>query len=315
MIDNLKCGIDGIEFILAKSELNNVKLGKILIDNRTVGAVTEQERYYVLSVCLPMLLSDSNIEPVTHDIMIGSNIKNQIKEIVQNKLGVSLCKLNPKSIEVNCTCRSDTVKPSNILKLLLYSYLDTKKQTLAYVLRDENWNEIISGMKSYTIANRYTLKCYDKSMQQKQQGRAIEDNYVRIEIILLRRLINQIYKKNDTLDVILSNIEPLIKEFQHIYEDDILKRVKKYCTEVKKLLFDELMGSNKPIDTISKYYTKTADRRIIEKALDLYYEKSNKQNKTKVIIGMMEKGGYKYPVGVIKTLSEIRKILSYKNIF
>ena len=108
----------------------------------------------------------------------------------------------------------------------------------------------------------YVLKAYDKTEQQKrefieqkQESETVPHGLLRIEIIMLERVIQNLFGEKRKFSDVLSRkgLLLLLAEYKRIFYEEIRnKRIKPYLSFCVNHLFESLCETDDPISTIAK---------------------------------------------------------------
>lgn len=293
----LNIGIDGVSctIVLNKQTLDRIYIDRNLknSDGTVYGNVKTHGEEIKLRFNIPLMLRDDNVIPYgVYDKDATTYIKTKLLIDLNNIFGDKIKRIVPNAIEVNVTKQINGTDISSIIKLFQLSYLDAIRQTPIWQIIDKENNEIkTTGMLSCLISNEYRLKCYNKTEQMREKGIEIEENILRVEMILQGRRIRKTYGQNCDLFDVLNNLNSVVDLFEERYKHCVKRRVKKYLDYVKEITFEELTQGKPPRDVFVKYKDFIVDEKQIEMTLKRWNEFRGKNGQvkqlTKVISGKL----------------------------
>lgn len=100
----------------------------------------------------------------------------------------------------------------------------------------------------------------------------VESNILRIEMIMQGRRIRQTYGRNCQLFDILDDLPKMVYLFISKYNNEVVKRIKKYLNTLKMEMFEEMTQGYSYDDVIKKYITVLVDAKQIQAMLSRYYQ-------------------------------------------
>lgn len=292
---NAKQGIDTIKFELALPGTKLKNLQKQILINKQgfrYGSVEAKGGKAFLILNLPKFIRGNNIMPYT--------LSERIKvEIIRNDCLSDLEKIFGKNIntqintvEVNITQEvSGKASVSDVLNFLHNTTCSKNKANKIYEERDM-WNPQNILPQKYTVVayreNYWSGKFYNKSEEVTQKriqlNLPIDDvppNLLRIEIVFVNRTIKKIFGNRLTLEKTLTakNIIEILREYKRVFEVDLIeKRIKPYLTAYQNAIYESLMETNNPLETIVKCKELIIDIELFQRALKKYMKKMGLTN-------------------------------------
>lgn len=296
------------------SELEDVEL--INEHGRSYGTIKSERGKLLLYLVLPRYIRQNNIIPFDSwdacDKRVYKEICGQLRLVLGTDFESKL-----RSVECNITkrvcCFAST---SDVLNLLNHALLSPKDDNLEY----SGQSKVCALKKEiHTVISRkahyYTLKAYDKTVEYrkkcKEQGGKeddIEDNMLRIEIVLLGRTIDKLFGDKTSVYDILTE-DSLIKvlyEYKRIYTNEIInKRVKPYLSQCQQRLVHSLLRTNSIIATVAIEREIIPDKEVLRRAIKEWQELKGVSPHAARDMKRYEKR-MNLPYGVIRTLKEFR---------
>ena len=191
--NNIVIGIDTLEVEIQASILLHENTHIFRSANGVeIGRMKAVKNGYRLSICLPKILREDNIEPFNvNDFKAIQKVLSMIQRELQNLFENTLLEMTVKSCEVNSTIQlSDKEKTAPLLHLLSQILLTKREKLLvAYtgqrtgkryeVVKNLCNGKRIESIKTPQLSNsRFCFKIYDKSLEQqktKEQKQNITD--------------------------------------------------------------------------------------------------------------------------------------------
>jgi len=319
-------GGDGVNFEMTIDLANGgVYLDKTPIKNhfgQKYGEVEVDKGKIHISVSLPKYLRDNNITPfgiADFDSLksLVNDLKHGLNSVLAGLLGddADVMDATAKSIECNITLPVvGKATCSQVLNLINRAHV-----TGTNVVYQRASNRCIYDKENETVIikkkNNYTLKCYDKSLQQSREGHPVESGLLRIEIVMQDRVIKRLFGNKSTIRDILTKqgLMKIIAEYKRIFTEDIMSRFIYPCLkEVATILYSTLRDTGSQLETIALHKTLIMDEMIFRKALERWYKVNGftrmraRQNTATYISRNKEK--YGFPENVIGTLKEFEKL-------
>ena len=283
------------------------------------GTVRVEGRKAIVNLVLPRFLRENNIRPFS---LKDAECFTTILSDCETQLGKVLGKVldsKVKSVEVNVTqVVSGKAKQSEVLNLLNHACLTSKRDNIKYVGPSEHCQyreevKTIIFMKS----KYYVLKAYDKTEQQNREPKeqteesgTVPHGLLRIEIIMLERIIQILFGEKRKFSDVLSRkgLLLLLSEYKRIFYEEIRnKRVKPYLSFCMNHLFESLCETDDPISTIAKERELIPDKEVLYKALKKWKEKKGES------IHNLRREVHKYtelydlPQDAVMTIRDFRK--------
>lgn len=303
-----RAGIDGVEFEFV---LSGVDAGKRLasqplknVNGREFGRIEIKEGKASVGICLPKFIRKDNVSPFSiADMPLLGTVRNDLK-FALDALSVNTSECWIKSAECNITQKTiGTSTPDQALNLIHRSYTDTTNQVYEgpskrckYLKERET---LIIRVKNY-----YMIKCYNKSLQQRNEGNAdIEDGILRIELVMQDRIIRRLFGKKISIFEVLQehNLKKVIAEYERIFSEDLMRKHIEPCLKgITALLVESLMETGKPAKTIYKYKEIIVDAELLRNAIKRWHELWHEQDHSRQ--GLYRLKEYNLPVGVIRTI-------------
>lgn len=169
---------------------------------------------------------------------------------------------------------------------------------------------------SFNKDHAYKVKIYDKTEEQRvHEGKVIDNNMLRIEIVFIQRKINAMYGARKSICDILtvSGLEIACKEYKKVFIENIRNAKLIPCLNFcKGQLLDSLINSEdeSPIQlTVLKNKELIVDIEILRRALKDWYQSRNMKNNSKQVIYMYRRNNMHFPEDVIKTMKAFREAL------
>lgn len=254
-----EAGIDGIEFDLNLNE-KQVKAG---LENRPLKTLngTEYGRIEVKNdkvsvyLCLPKAIRENNVTPFgLTDMDALPNIRKALKRELDSIQSNGDCSL--KKIECNLTKKtSEKATPDQVLNLIHHCYPDCTNIVYEGPSKGFKYHKeketLIIRKKNY-----YILKCYNKTLEQKNAGNNdVENNLLRIEIIMQGRTIQRLFGcKCNIFDILQEcNLKKVIAEYARIFSEEVIgKHIIPGLRGIKEVLLESLMDTNELHKTVEK---------------------------------------------------------------
>jgi len=314
---NFELAIDGTNkgLFLDKTPLENrfgYKYGDVKIDKGKIHTNINLPNYLRKTNTIPFGLVDSiHLGSVLNDIEQGLN------NVLYGKIDddSDVMKSTAKSIECNITMRvmgnATCSQVLNLINRAFYEGTNLVYQRASVKCRYDKENETVIIKKK----NYYTLKCYDKSLEQSREGNIVENGLLRIEIVMLDRLIRKLFVGKSTIRDVLTKkgLIRIIDEYKRIFIEDVINEHIKPClSEVEKILFTSLVETGKQKETLVLYKEIIVDEQVLRKALIRWYklndndEKSARQNASSYISRYKPK--YGFPENIIDTIRAFSKL-------
>ncbi|MEA4869636.1 MAG: hypothetical protein VB062_03230 [Christensenella sp.] len=318
---NARQGIDCciIEAVMKNRIANLVEQQLITGQGRKYGTFEVKDGKLIIKLILPLFLRENNIQPFSwKDLGSLSSILSDCKTQIERVLGKVLDS-KVKSVEVNITQKvSGNATQSEVLNLLNHAFLTLKRDNVKYVSTcmscryKEVANTIIFREPQY-----YVLKAYDKTKQQKREqteqkeaSETVPHGLLRVEIIMLDRVLMKLFGKKRTLSNVFSRkgFLLLLMEYKRIFCDEIRsKRIIPYLNYCVNHLYESLCETDDPISTIAKERELIPDKEVLYKALKKWKEKKGESihNLRREVNKYTEL--YGLPQDAIMTIRDFRK--------
>jgi glutaredoxin len=297
---------------LAEQPLNNGQ-------GRKYGTFEVKEGKLIVKLILPLFLRENNIQPFSwKDVgsfsVILSDCKTQIGRVLGKVLDSKV-----KSAEVNITLVvSGKATQSEVLNLLNHACLTPKRDNVKYVSTSKScrYKEVANTI-IFREPQYYVLKAYDKTKQQKREqveqkkeSETVPYGLLRVEIIMLERVLMKLFGEKRTLSDVFSRkgLLLLLMEYKRIFCDEIRsKRIIPYLKYCVNHLFESLCETDDPISTIAKERELIPDKEVLYRALKKWKEKKGESihnlrrevNKYTEIYGL--------PQDTVMTIRDFRK--------
>lgn len=296
------------------SEFEDVEL--INEHGRSYGTIKSERGKLLLHLILPQYIRENNIKPFdlwdASDKCVYKEICGQLRLVLGTDFESKL-----RSVECNITkkvcCFAST---SDGLNLLNHALLSPTDDNLEYSGQSK---ECALKKEIHTVISRkahyYTLKAYDKTEEYRKKCKEyggkkddIEDNMLRIEIVLLGRTIDKLFgDKTSVYDILTEDsLIEILYEYKRIYINEIInKRVKPYLTQCKQKLVKSLLRTNNIIATVAIERELMPDKEGLHKAI-------NEWQKLKGVSPHAARNMKRYekrmnlPYGGVRTLKEFR---------
>lgn len=249
---------------------------------RSYGCIKTERGTLLLHLVLPHYVRENNIEPfgLWDDC---KDISKEICEQLRRVLGRDFIS-HVRSVECNITQRvSSNAVTSDVLNLLNHALLSSAKDNLEYSGSNKKCalkKEIHTVI--FRKAHYYTLKAYDKTEEYRKKCKEhggkkadIEDNVLRIEIILLGRTIDRLFGFNTSVYDILSeeSLIEIMREYKRIYVEEIIEvYIKPYLTKCKRKLVNSLLETNSIISTVACERELILDKEVLHEAIKEWQE-------------------------------------------
>ena len=316
-IDKKKCevGCDSFNFVMiidgADPEEYMKTVPLITTQGSEFGSAGIKGGKVYIHFCLPKVVWKDNRTPFGVAGMAKlSHIVNEIELALEQALegriadGIDVLSASARKIECNltqwvaegCTC-------SHVINLLNRSYYEG---TNVVYQKASSKCKFIKEDETAIIKkpNYYLLKCYDKSLEQRKTlNPDIEDGLLRIEVVMLDRLLKKLFPEEQTIRSILTEqgLMKVIEEYKRIFVEDIINSYVRPCLKsVTKILFESLKETDSPVETISLYKELIVDEEVLRKALKKWYAFSGRPDSSRQRIHSLK--AHDFPKGVVKTI-------------
>lgn len=312
MRKSAKQGIDGLEFeiILHGVDADTVLPLQPLVNplGMEYGRAEVRDGKAQIGICLPKFTRSDNVKPYSiSDLITLEIIRNEFEDTLKVLLGdIKDCRL--KSIECNITQRvAQGCTPSQVMELIHRSYHHTTNMLYEHSSAECKYRK----EKEYLSIPRrgyYKIKCYDKTREQRDKGNlGVEENLLRIEIVMLRRIIDKLFGENSTVQDVLcaKSIYRVMEEYSRIFNEEIVRHIKEGLTGISDLLFESLTQTDSPVETLAQFRDIVVDVEVLRKALKRWYDLRGRSDGSRQTIHSMKK--YNLPQNVIATIKEFRK--------
>lgn len=318
---NARQGIDCciIEAVMKNRTANLVEQQLITVQGRKYGTFEVKDGELIIKLILPLFLRENNIQPFSwKDVGSLSAILSDCKTQIERVLGKVLDS-KVKSAEVNITQEvSGNATQSEVLNLLNHACLTSKRDNVKYVSTcmscqyKEVANTIIFREPQY-----YVLKAYDKTKQQKreqieqkEESETVPHGLLRVEIIMLDRVLMKLFGEKRTLTSVFSRkgFSLLLMEYKRIFCDEIRsKRIIPYLNFCVNHLYESLCETDDPISTIAKERELIPDKEVLYRALKKWKEKKGESihNLRREVNKYTEL--YDLPQDAVMTIRDFRK--------
>jgi len=125
--------------------------------------------------------------------------------------------------------------------------------------------------------NYYTIKLYNKSVEQADKGNmAVENDLLRFEIVFVDRTLKRLCGNDLSLDNFLSSeiIYKAIEEFKYVFVKRMVKDFKICLDEIVEIIFQSLMATNSALVTVATYRELIVDKEILRRAMIKWYKEN-----------------------------------------
>lgn len=317
-----KQGIDECIFELALTGKDMKDLQRqplINAQGHTYGSVEAYKGKATINLNLPRFVRWNNIQPysLTESIrveIIRNDCETQLKKIFGDNMSTQISK-----IEVNITQPvSGKATQSDVLNLLSHATMSHEFDNVKYIGRNKQDMDSLKE-ESHTVITRrphyWIGKFYDKTEQiikeRIEHNQPIDDvplNLLRIEIILVDRILNKLFGNKKTLSDVLTtkNLLEILREYKRIFYEELVDgAIKPYLTACRTKLVESLTMTDKPIQTIAKHRELIPDVVVFQRALKRYMSIRGKtDNSARDAKRYAEQ--YDLPVDCIKTISDFK---------
>ncbi len=302
--------------ITCNKNVNEFSTIELVRKGRRYGSIKAERRKIILTLTLPHYVRANNIQPFTLTDEC-ENIRKDICKRLKKELGKNF-ESKVKSIECNITQKvSGNASTSDVLNLLNHALLSYARDNLEYSGADrkcklkKDVHTVISKQPHY-----YTLKAYNKTEEYRKKCKeyggdinAIEDNVLRIEIILLKRTLERLFGKDTCLYSILSekSLKEIMREYKRIYTVEIIdNRIKPYLSKCKSKLYETLLETNSVASTVAKEREIIPDTEVLCKAIEKWQKEKQVSNHAARDARRYQKK-YDLPQDVISTLRAFKE--------
>jgi len=273
-----KAGIDNIGFELilkAKGAAQLTEKFLITADGLEYGKIQIRDGKVHINLCLPSFIRTNNVCPFgLDDMKILQDVRKALKYELAALGSGGDCLLN--SVECNLTQRVvGEATPDQVLNLLHICYAD--KTNVVY----EGPSKACKYHKEKQTLivrekNKYILKAYNKSLQQKNEGNLdVEEGLLRIEIIMQGRIIQHLFGRRCNIINVLTevNLKKVITEYKRIFSKDIMERyVEPSLKGIKALLLNSLNEFDKIPSVIYKHKEIIVDISLLRDVIKIWHE-------------------------------------------
>lgn len=285
---------------------------------RKYGTVKVEGGKAIINLILPRFSRNNNAQPFSWEDVeslpaIMSDCEMQLAKVLGKVRGSKV-----KSVEVNVTQEvSGNATQSKVLNLLNHACLTSKRDNIKYIgpSRYCRYKEVVNSI-IFRKPQYYVLKAYDKTEQQKREqlekkeSETVPNGLLRVEIIMLERILHKLFGKKGRLSDILSRkgISLLLMEYKRIFCEEIRsKRIIPYLNYCVNHVFESLCETDDPISTIAKEHEMIPDKEVLYRALKKWKEKKGESihNLRREVNKYTEL--YDLPQDVIKTIRDFRK--------
>lgn len=319
----VKQGIDECIFELALTGKDMKDLQRQHLINkqgRIYGSVEAYKGKATINLNLPRFVRRDNIQPysLTESIrleIIKYECEEQLKKIFGDNMNTQISK-----IEVNITQPvSGNATQSDVLNLLSHATMSHEFDNVKYIGRNKQDMDSLKE-ESHTVITRrphyWIGKFYDKSEQiikerieHNQPVGDVPSDLLRIEIILVDRILTKLFGNKKTLSDVLTtkNLLELLREYKRIFCEELVDgAIKPYLKACTLKLVESLTTTDKPIQTIAKHRELIPDVEVLQRALQRYMRIRGKtDNSARDAKRYAEQ--YELPIDCITTIRDFKR--------
>ena len=268
-----------------------------------------------INFCLPKVIWKHNRIPFGIAGMAKlSHVVNEIELALEQTLegrvddNIDVLSASARKIECNLTqWVADGCTCSHVINLLNRSH---HEGTNLLYQRASSGCKFLKEDESAIIKklNCYVLKCYDKSLEQRKRfNPEIDDGLLRIEVVMLDRVLKKLFPDERTIRDILTEqgLMKVFEEYKRIFVEDILRGYIRPCLKgITNILFESLKETGSPVETISYHKELIVDEEVLRKALKKWYEYDGRPDSSRQRIYDLKI--YGFPKGAIQTLKNFQ---------
>lgn len=277
---------------------------------------------------LPRVVRSNNVKPFgVDDFDKISEISVMIKEFISSYLSEHLKEqYNPQTLEELQVCQLECnitlpcegrCTPSDVINLINLSISNPEQDNVLYQRPDEKCTyQKKNSSLQITSKNEYHIKVYDKTLERKRKNDfSVENNLVRIEIVLLKRRLTRILSKNISLESVLSaeSFMLILDEYCKLIETEIIEnRIKpflNYCVRTMVEFYTSILFGRRLDQLIARHRNLIVDIEVLRRVLiKCAKDNESKVNYTRQRIYNVRKR-YELPEDVIKTIKKFHDSL------
>lgn len=293
---------------------NQKVIARISCTNEKIGLYVNPVHY----------IRPTNIYPF--DVRYGEELENLLEEIIsfiQCYLDEYLRWMDKSEIignlllkQMECNITLPCVGKAKTSDVIAFMDLAVHETMLWRISNSETDYRKRNSSCSFNKDHAYKVKIYDKTEEQRvHEGKVIDNNMLRLEIVFIQRKINAMYGARKSICDILtvSGLEIACKEYKKVFIENIRNAKLIPCLNFcKRQLLDSLINSedDSPIQlTVLKNKELIVDIEILRRALKDWYQSRNMKNNSKQVIFMYRNNSMHFPEDVIKTMKAFREAL------